>query len=133
MKSARSLGLRAVTKRYIPGHNAVDGIDLDVQPGEFISFLGPSGSGKTTTLMMIAGFERSTSGVISIDGREVDAVAPYDRNIGMVFQNYALFPHMRVEQNVGFPVRMRRIAGAEAKRKIAEALAMVGLSDLAMR
>ena len=133
MTTARSLCLRSLSKSYMPGQNAVDGIDLDIRPGEFISFLGPSGSGKTTTLMMIAGFERPTAGKISIAGRQIDAVAPYDRNIGMVFQNYALFPHMSVAQNVGFPLRMRRTARAEADRKIATALAMVGLADFAGR
>jgi len=130
---ARALTLRAVSKSYVPGQLAVERIDLDVRPGEFVSFLGPSGSGKTTTLMMIAGFEQSSSGVISVDGREIDAVAPYDRNIGMVFQNYALFPHMSVAQNVGFPLRMRKVAGGEAKRRITDALAMVGLADFAAR
>ena len=130
---ARALTLRAVSKSYVPGQLAVERIDLDVRPGEFVSFLGPSGSGKTTTLMMIAGFEQSSSGVISVDGREIDAVAPYDRNIGMVFQNYALFPHMSVAQNVGFPLRMRKVAGGEAKRRITGALAMVGLADFAAR
>lgn len=130
---ARSLTLRAVVKAYVAGQNAVDGIDLEVAAGEFVSFLGPSGSGKTTTLMMIAGFERPTSGEIEIGGRVIADVAPYDRNIGMVFQNYALFPHMTVHQNVGFPLRMRRVARDEAEMRIARALAMVGLTGYELR
>jgi putative spermidine/putrescine transport system ATP-binding protein len=133
METARSLSLKSVTKSYLPGQNAVDAIDLDVAPGEFISFLGPSGSGKTTTLMMIAGFARPTRGEISIAGRQIDAVEPYDRNIGMVFQNYALFPHMNAAENVGFPLRMRGVAKALAQAKVAAALAMVGLADYAGR
>ncbi len=133
MKTARALSLRALTKSYLPGQNAVEAIDLDVQPGEFVSFLGPSGSGKTTTLMMIAGFERPTSGEIAIGGRKIDSVEPYDRNIGMVFQNYALFPHMTVAENVGFPLRMRRVVRIEARKRIADALAMVGLADFVDR
>jgi putative spermidine/putrescine transport system ATP-binding protein len=133
MNAARSLSLRSISKSYVAGQNVVDGIDLDVEPGEFVSFLGPSGSGKTTTLMMIAGFERPTVGEIGIAGRAIDAVEPYDRNIGMVFQNYALFPHMNAAQNVGFPLRMRGVPKPEADRKIAAALEMVGLAKLATR
>jgi len=133
METARSLSLKSVTKSYLPGQNAVEAIDLDVAPGEFISFLGPSGSGKTTTLMMIAGFARPTSGEISIAGRKIDDVEPYDRNIGMVFQNYALFPNMNAAENVGFPLRMRGVAKAPAQAKVTAALAMVGLADYAGR
>ncbi|MGO4669815.1 ABC transporter ATP-binding protein [Bosea sp. 2YAB26] len=133
METARSLSLKSVTKSYLPGQNAVEAIDLDVAPGEFISFLGPSGSGKTTTLMMIAGFARPTRGEISIAGRQIDAVEPYDRNIGMVFQNYALFPHMNAAQNVGFPLRMRGVAKVPAQAKVTAALAMVGLAEYAGR
>jgi putative spermidine/putrescine transport system ATP-binding protein len=133
MKPARSLSLRALSKSYIPGQKAVADIDLEIAPGEFVSFLGPSGSGKTTTLMMIAGFERPSAGEIHVGGRQIDRVEPYDRNIGMVFQNYALFPHMSVAQNVGFPLRIRKMARADADGRIARALAMVGLSDFAGR
>jgi putative spermidine/putrescine transport system ATP-binding protein len=133
METARSLSLKSVTKSYLPGQNAVEAIDLDVAPGEFISFLGPSGSGKTTTLMMIAGFARPTRGEISIAGRQIDAIEPYDRNIGMVFQNYALFPHMNAAQNVGFPLRMRGVAKLPAQAKVKAALAMVGLAEYAGR
>ncbi len=133
MTAGRALSLHGVAKRYGAGPVAVDGIDLDVRPGEFVSFLGPSGSGKTTTLMMIAGFEQPTAGEIRLAGRPIDAVPPYDRNIGMVFQSYALFPHMTAAQNVAFPLRMRGVARPEAQRRAAAALAMVGLADFTRR
>src|SRR5271170_734057 len=88
---------------------AVAGVSLDVHSGEFLTLLGPSGSGKTTTLMMIAGFETPTSGDIAIDGRSVVGLPPHKRNIGMVFQNYALFPHLTVAENIAFPLRQRGI------------------------
>jgi len=133
MTNARSLSLRGLSKSYVLGQKAVAGIDLDVGAGEFVSFLGPSGSGKTTILMMIAGFLRPSAGSIHVGGRQIDGIEPYDRNIGMVFQNYALFPHMTAAQNVGFPLRIRAIGRAEAERRIATALAMVGLADFAGR
>ena len=94
-------------KSYDGRVNAVDGLSLDITKGEFLTLLGPSGSGKTTTLMMIAGFEEPTSGVIELGGEDLTRRKPYERNIGVVFQNYALFPHMTVERNVAFPLRMR--------------------------
>ena len=96
--------------------NAVDGVSLDIRSGEFLTLLGPSGSGKTTTLMMIAGFEMPTAGDIAIDGTSVIAMPPYRRNIGMVFQNYALFPHLTVEDNIGFPLRQRGVPRRERAR-----------------
>jgi spermidine/putrescine ABC transporter ATP-binding subunit len=107
--------------------NAVDGVSLDIRSGEFLTLLGPSGSGKTTTLMMIAGFEMPTSGGIAIDGNSVVAMPPYRRNIGMVFQNYALFPHLTVEENIGFPLKQRGVAKAERSRLVGEALELVHL------
>src|SRR5262245_61668141 len=101
------LTLTRLTKRY-PGTTAVDAIDLDVGSGEFVTLLGPSGSGKTTTLMMVAGFTAPSEGEIAIDGRPITGMAPEHRNIGVVFQNYALFPHMTVWDNVAFPLKMRR-------------------------
>src|SRR5258708_27266995 len=86
---------------------AVDALDLAIDPGEFITLLGPSGSGKTTTLMMIAGFDTPTRGEIYVDGQAIVAVPPYRRGIGMVFQNYALFPHMAAAENVGFALEQR--------------------------
>ena len=88
----------------------VRGLSLDIAAGEFVTFLGPSGSGKTTTLSMVAGFVTPSAGRIEVDGRDITHAAPEKRNIGMVFQDYSLFPHMTVEENVGFPLRMRGVA-----------------------
>ncbi len=109
------VALKALTKLY-PGFTAVDRLDLEVEPGEFLTLLGPSGSGKTTTLMMLAGFTPPTSGDILLDGRSVIALAPERRNMAVVFQSYALFPHMTVAENVAFPLRMRRVGRAETAR-----------------
>lgn len=106
---------------------AVDGVSLDIAPGEFVTLLGPSGSGKTTTLMMLAGFEIPTAGEIYVDDDPIAAVPPYRRNIGMVFQNYALFPHMTVGENIAFPLQMRKMNKAEIARQTHEVLALVGL------
>ena len=133
MAEARSLSIRSVSKSYVSGQMAVNDISLDVGAGEFVSFLGPSGSGKTTTLMMIAGFEAPTTGDILIGGRKIDQVAPYQRNIGMVFQNYALFPHMTAAENVAFPLKMRRLARAEMETRTVNALTKVGLNALGGR
>src|SRR4051812_15349297 len=107
MAGASYLKLRSVVKSYDGRVNAVDDISIDIERGEFVTFLGPSGSGKTTTLMMVAGFEEVTSGAIEIEGHDLTRKRPYERNIGMVFQNYALFPHMTAAQNVAFPLKMR--------------------------
>ena len=112
---------------------AVDGVSLDIRSGEFLTLLGPSGSGKTTTLMMIAGFETPTAGDIAIDGKSVVAMPPYRRNIGMVFQNYALFPHLTVEENVGFPLKQRGVPKAERAKLVAEALELVHLPGYGAR
>jgi putative spermidine/putrescine transport system ATP-binding protein len=108
---------------------AVDGIDLEVRRGEFLTLLGPSGSGKTTTLRMVAGFMAPTSGQIEIDGSDMTRVPPYRRDVGMVFQNYALFPHMTAADNVAFPLRMRRRPSSEIKKRVADALELVKLSS----
>jgi spermidine/putrescine ABC transporter ATP-binding subunit len=112
---------------------AVAGVTLDVRSGEFLTLLGPSGSGKTTTLMMIAGFERPTSGDIAIDGKSVIAMPPYRRNIGMVFQNYALFPHLTVAENIGFPLKQRGVPKAERSKLVGEALELVQLPGYGAR
>ena len=112
---------------------AVDGVSLDIRSGEFLTLLGPSGSGKTTTLMMIAGFETPTAGDIAIDGKSVVAMPPYRRNIGMVFQNYALFPHLTVEENVGFPLKQRGVSKAERAKLVTEALELVHLPGYGAR
>jgi putative spermidine/putrescine transport system ATP-binding protein len=127
------LALRQLAKSYDGVTRAVDGISIDVDKGEFVTFLGPSGSGKTTTLVMVAGFEAPTSGEILLAGKDLTRLKPWDRNIGMVFQNYALFPHMTVARNVAFPLRMRRVTKAEMARRVREVLALVGLETFAER
>ena len=121
-----ALRLHAVRKHF-GGAPAVDGVSLDVQPGEFVTLLGPSGCGKTTTLNLIAGFEQPDGGSIELAGRVVDRLPPFRRDIGLVFQDYALFPHMTVAENVGFGLRMRGVAKAEVAARVAEALALVRL------
>jgi putative spermidine/putrescine transport system ATP-binding protein len=106
---------------------AVDGVSLDIAPGEFVTLLGPSGSGKTTTLMMLAGFEIPTAGEIYVDEDPIASVPPYRRNIGMVFQNYALFPHMTVGENIAFPLQMRKMSRSEITRQTTAVLQLVGL------
>ncbi len=106
---------------------AVDGIDLEVRDGEFFSMLGPSGSGKTTTLRMIAGFELPDAGRIELHGRDVTNIPPYDRDVNTVFQDYALFPHMTVGENVGYGLLVRKVPKDERKRRVADALRMVRL------
>ncbi|MCG7354589.1 ABC transporter ATP-binding protein [Roseomonas mucosa] len=122
------LELRGIRKHY-GRHAAVDDVSLELRQGEFLTFLGPSGSGKTTTLMMVAGLQQPDSGQIILAGRPVDRLPPYRRDIGMVFQHYALFPHMTVRRNVAFPLEMRGTPRGEAERMVSEALAMVGLPD----
>ena len=112
---------------------AVDGISLTVQQGEFITLLGPSGCGKTTTLRMIGGFEYPTSGGIFIHGREMGGLPPYRRPVNTVFQNYALFPHMTVGQNVGYGLEMARVPRGERKQRVARALEMVRLPHVEKR
>ncbi|MEV7623645.1 ABC transporter ATP-binding protein [Actinoplanes sp. NPDC089786] len=120
--------LAEVTKDYGLAAPAVDDVSLTIEPGEFMTLLGPSGSGKTTTLNLIAGFETLTAGTIAFDGRDVGALPPHKRNLGMLFQNYALFPHMTVAQNVAYPLRERRLAKAEITRKVASVLELVQLT-----
>jgi putative spermidine/putrescine transport system ATP-binding protein len=124
--------LERVTKRF-GDVAAVDGVDLEVRDGEFFSMLGPSGSGKTTTLRMIAGFELPTSGRILLHGEDVSNRPPFERDVNTVFQDYALFPHMTVGQNVGYGLMVRKIAGDERRRRVAEALAMVRLEGYEAR
>lgn len=128
-----TLTLEGVTKIYGGSVVAVDGVDLAVGDREFLTLLGPSGSGKTTTLRMIAGFSSPTSGVIRIDGVDVSRTPSHKRNIGMVFQNYALFPHLTVERNLAFPLEMRKVPRDEARRRVAEALEVVRLSGMENR
>jgi putative spermidine/putrescine transport system ATP-binding protein len=112
---------------------AVDGVDLDIARGEFFTMLGPSGSGKTTTLRMIAGFERPDEGTIELGGTDVSGRPPFDRPVNTVFQDYALFPHMTVQQNVEYGLRVRRVGKAERRAKASEALARVRLEGYGPR
>ncbi|RUX46841.1 MAG: ABC transporter ATP-binding protein [Mesorhizobium sp.] len=122
-----------VEKSYDGRTFAVTRMNLTVARGEFLTLLGPSGSGKTTTLNMLAGFERPTHGTITLEGQPVDRLPPYQRNIGMVFQNYALFPHMTVEENVGFPLSVRQVGKADIASRVASALDMVRLRQFGDR
>ena len=122
-----------VDKCYENGPLVVDQLNLDVHRGEFLTLLGPSGSGKTTTLMMLAGFETPTAGRILVDGAAVNRVPPHKRNMGMVFQNYALFPHMSVAENLAFPLKVRKFASAEIADRVREALDMVRLPSVGDR
>lgn len=112
---------------------ALDSVDLQIEKGEFVTFLGPSGSGKTTTLMIIAGFEKATRGSVEIGGASLSGLAPHERNIGIVFQNYALFPHKTAEDNVYFPLQMRGVKRAEGLAKAREMLELVGLQGFSHR
>jgi putative spermidine/putrescine transport system ATP-binding protein len=126
------LELQALSKRYGDFH-AVRGVSLDVADGEFLVLLGPSGCGKTTTLRMIAGFVTPSGGEIRIGGRDVTGLPPWKRNSGLVFQSYALFPHLSVAQNVAFGLEMRRLGRDETAARVAEALRLVRLGHLAER
>ncbi|MES2209576.1 MAG: ABC transporter ATP-binding protein [Chloroflexota bacterium] len=121
--------------RAVPGDAviAVDGIDLEIRDGEFFSMLGPSGSGKTTTLRMIAGFERPTRGRILLHGQDVTDVPPFDRDVNTVFQDYALFPHMTVGENIAYGLVVRKVPRPERDRQVAEAMAMVRLEGFERR
>jgi len=111
----------------------VDNLNLDIVRGEFLTLLGPSGSGKTTTLMMLAGFEAPTAGEILFDGAPLSRVPPYRRNIGMVFQNYALFPHMTIAENIGFPLSVRGVPPGYLRQRVERALDMVQLAGFGAR
>jgi putative spermidine/putrescine transport system ATP-binding protein len=133
MTGASYLQLRNVVKSYDGRVNAVDDISIDIEQGEFVTFLGPSGSGKTTTLMMVAGFEEVTSGSIDIEGHDLTRKRPHERNIGMVFQNYALFPHMTAAQNVAFPLKMRHFPKSEIQTRVQKVLELVGLKKFTQK
>ncbi len=126
MDEKKGVCLQSLTKKF-GKVVAVDEISLHVDEGEFLTLLGPSGSGKTTTLMMIAGFELPTAGKIFIRGKDVMMVPPHERNIGMVFQNYALFPHMMVLNNVAFPLKMRKLSKKEITQRVGRVLEIVKL------
>lgn len=126
------LELKALQRSY-GAVRAVDSVDLAVGEGEFVTFLGPSGSGKTTTLMMVAGLLQPTGGEMLLRGMPLGPIPPYRRNIGVVFQNYALFPHLTAGRNVAFPLEMRRVPRPEIRRRMLDALRLVGLPDHADR
>ena len=126
------ISLNSVTKRYGES-TVVDEIDLVIEPGEFMTVLGPSGSGKTTTLNMIAGFTSVTEGLLHIYGKPVAKLPPHKRDIGMVFQNYALFPHKTVAENIAYPLQRRKLSKAAQKEKVATALGMVRMGDFGDR
>ena len=107
-----------------------DGINLSIEHGEFVAFLGPSGCGKTTTLLMIAGIYKPTEGEILFDGKVVNAVPPKDRNIGMVFQSYALYPHMTVFQNIGYPLKLKKVPKEEMRKRVQRVADMMGIGHL---
>ncbi len=127
-----SLALRGLSKRY-GSVVAVDDVSLKVERGQFLTLLGPSGSGKTTILMCIAGFVAPSGGAVLLDGRDITALPPEKRDFGMVFQGYALFPHMTVAENVAFPLRVRRLGAAEREAKVRAALDLVQLERYAAR
>jgi len=121
---AHVLELRGLTKRY-PGHTALEDLTLDVREGEFFSLLGPSGCGKTTTLRLVAGFEQATRGEVLLRGRRIDHLAPFERNVSTVFQNYALFPHLTVEENIRFGLRYRK----QGEAKVPEVMEMLQIAS----
>ncbi len=123
------LELTGVRKQFPNGFVAVEGFDLAAEKGEFVSFLGPSGCGKTTTLRMIAGFEQPTSGTITVDGKDITRVPPNRRNVGMVFQSYALFPNMTVAANIGFGLRVRKRDKGSTAKRVQELLELIHLPD----
>ncbi len=128
-----SIELRNVSKSYNGNQHSVRNVNLHIRDGEFVIFLGPSGCGKSTTLRMIAGLESITDGTLLIDGQDVSHVAPRDRNIAVVFQSYALYPHMTVADNMAFGLKMRGVPGSVIKSKVAESAAMLGLDKLLNR
>jgi len=130
--SGSALHLTGISKYYGPSA-AVKNLDLTVQAGEFVTLLGASGSGKTTTLMMLAGFTTPSEGNITIGNRDVTALPPGKRDLGVVFQNYALFPHLTVAQNLAFPLEMRRMSRSEISVKVRQALELVQLGDKGSR
>lgn len=130
--SALPIRIQSLTKKYGSMY-ALDDVDLEVFSGEFLTLLGPSGSGKTTLLMAIAGFNRPDSGSIRFGDTEMILTPPHKRDVGMVFQSYALFPHMTVAENIGFPLKLRKVNSAETAERVTEALATVQLTGLGDR
>ncbi len=125
-----SLSLKNICKVYPNGFEAVKDFNLEIEDKEFIIFVGPSGCGKSTTLRMVAGLEEISSGELTIDGKIVNDVEPKDRDIAMVFQNYALYPHMTVFDNMAFGLKLRKVPKAEIKKKVEEAAKILDLDKL---
>jgi putative spermidine/putrescine transport system ATP-binding protein len=132
-KTQALVSFTGVQKTYDGINLVVRDLNLDIRQGEFLSLLGPSGSGKTTTLMMLAGFESPTAGEISLNGVPITRTPPHKRNFGMVFQNYALFPHMTVADNIGYPLTVRKLSATDREAKVARALDMVQLDRMGTR
>ena len=134
---AKTLDIRGLTKTFmLPGGRgvvAVSDFNLRIEPGEFVTFLGPSGCGKTTVLRILAGLERADAGEILVDGRSIQSLPPHHRRVGMVFQNYALFPHMSVFENVAYSLRVRRCPAESVRSEVPTALKAVGLETMAGR
>jgi putative spermidine/putrescine transport system ATP-binding protein len=131
-QSALPIVIGGIEKRF-GSVSVLHDLGLDVAAGEFLTLLGPSGSGKTTLLMILAGFVRANAGSIKVGGEEIIAMPPHRRNIGMVFQNYALFPHMNVFHNIAFPLKQRRVSAAETAERVGRALDLVQLKGLGER
>ncbi|MGO1732321.1 ABC transporter ATP-binding protein, partial [Agrococcus casei] len=127
-----AVSLRGVGKQF-GDLTAVKDLDIEIRAGEFFSMLGPSGSGKTTVLRMIAGFEEPTAGTIELNGEDVTRAAPFDREVNTVFQDYALFPHLTIAENVAYGLTVRKVGKAERKKLVGEVLEQVRLSHLADR
>ena len=127
-----SLELKKLKKSY-GDVKVLHGIDLSIKSGEFVVFVGPSGCGKSTTLRMIAGLEEVTDGEIQIEGRVVNDIPPKDRDIAMVFQNYALYPHMSVFENMAFGLKIRKFSQDEIKKRVDEAAELLGLNEFLHR
>lgn len=131
-EKSKSVDLNNIVKRF-GSFTAVDNVSINIAAGEFCTLLGPSGSGKTTLLKMIAGYETPTEGQVKVDDEDVSHVPVEKRNVGMVFQNYALFPHMTIAKNIAFPLEMRKTPKAEIEKRVKETLELVGLGDLGGR
>ena len=128
-----SLELKNIKKSFTGEESVLQGISLSISSGEFITLLGSSGCGKTTTLRIIAGLESPDEGQVFLDGKDVTALEPNDRDVNTVFQNYALFPHMNVEENVGYGLKLKKVSKGEIKKKVSHMLELVQLSGYEKR